>query len=113
MEHYFKQGTSEPLDVQMTLTPQPASTSGITLALELFDVRGRALTTGDLPTVDWLAEEDAPDGVTWNPWMVRLTGLQHLTPGSYPFRVRLTDAEGITAYNPSGQYPARLICVTP
>lgn len=96
------QGATEPLDVQLTVSPTQSS-SGIDVELEIVDRNGAALDTP--PAAAWLSQAD---------WTVRVTGLGGLTTAGspYPVRFKLTDGNGI-GYAPTGRYPDRIVVVHP
>ena len=101
-DYYVVQGATEPLDVQISVTPTQPS-AGVDVTLEIVDRDGEV--PAPAPTVEWLSQPD---------WTVRLTNLGGLTASRSPYRFRfqLTDG-GSIGFAPTGKYPERLVVVTP
>ena len=102
MEQVWKQGASEPLDVQVAVTPTQSS-SGLAVALEITDRYGAIPTTP--PAAAWLVQAD---------WTVRVTGLETLLVSKSPYRCRFKLTAGsVIAYAPTGKYPDTITVVHP
>ena len=103
MNYYLVEGASEPLDVQITVTPAQSS-AGLTVALEIVDRRGADLGS-PTPTAAWLSQPD---------WTVRVTGLEALTVAGSPYRCRFSLTLGsVIAFAPTGRYPDTITVVHP
>jgi multidrug efflux pump subunit AcrA (membrane-fusion protein) len=101
MQYDMREGTSEPLDLQITVTPTQSS-EGVTPSLDI--QTGRRTVPVPTPTVAWLSQPN---------WTVRVSGLGTLPPGTYRMRVKLTDGAGIVAYAPTGPHADTIVVVAP
>jgi hypothetical protein len=101
MEYYLRAGTTEPLDIQIAVTPAQSSV-GVVPTLAIQTVTGGV--PDPAPTVAWL---DAAN------WRVRIAGLGLIPVGTYRVRIKLTDSADTIAYAPTGRHPDTIVVVAP
>lgn len=97
MTQFIPVGTSEPLDFALKDDGEAFVGTGFTLAIEMAKkVSGvlTALESGELPTVAWLNQAAG---------MVRVSGVEVLTTGTYFVRFKVTDVATKVGYFPNGE----------